>query len=111
VAHELRCLGDSEDQVAQRLEAAGVRGRPGSGRGCAIAVYLSAVVAADRRVESVLVSTERVFLKLDGRRLHLGVSLPKPLRRFVADFDHHRYPALVRPLAEAERSNSQHASR
>jgi hypothetical protein len=102
VAHELRSLGDSKDEVAERLEAAGVRGMPGSVRECALAVYLSAVVAADARVGAVLVGEQRTFLKLDGRWRYLGVSLPRGLRAFVHDFDRHRYPALVRPQEDAD---------
>jgi hypothetical protein len=104
VAHELRSLGSSKDEVAQRLEAAGVRGTPSSVSDCAIAVYLSAVVASDARVDAVLVGDHRVFIKLDGRWRLLGTALPKPLRRFVADFDRQRYPALVRPTAEVGRT-------
>ena len=100
VAQELRSLGSSKDEVAQRLEAAGVRGTPSSVSDCAIAVYLSAVVASDARVDAVLVGDHRVFIKLDGRWRLLGTPLPKPLRRFVTDFDRRRYPALVRPAAE-----------
>ena len=103
VAHELRSLGASKDEVAGRLEAAGVRGTPGSVRECALAVYLSAVVAADARVGAVLVGEQRTFIKLDGRWRYLGVSLTKGLRGFVHDFDRHRYPALVRPQDDVDR--------
>jgi hypothetical protein len=103
VAQELRSLGDSKDEVAERLEAAGVRGMPGSVRDCALAVYLSAVVAADARVGAVLVGEQRTFIKLDGRWRYLGVSLTKGLRSFVHDFDRHRYPALVRPEDDVDR--------
>jgi hypothetical protein len=104
VAHELQSLGSSKDEVAHRLEAAGVRGTPSSVSDCAVAVYLSAVVASDARVDAVLVGDHRVFIKLDGRWRLLGTPLPKPLRRFVADFDRHRYPALVRPPTEVVRT-------
>jgi hypothetical protein len=90
--------------VAQRLEAAGVRGTPGNVSDCALAVYLSSIVAADPLVKTVLVGSERVFVKLEGRWLFVGVSLPKPLRRFIAEFDREAYPALVRPSGEAART-------
>ena len=106
VRRELRSLGTNKDEVAHRLEAAGVQGAPGKVAECAIAVYLSAVVAADPRVQRVLVSSERVFLRV--RRWWwpwTGVALPKALRQFVVDFDHRRYPALVRPRAGVDRGS------
>jgi hypothetical protein len=98
VAHELRSLGSTKDDVARTLETAGVRGRPGNASDCALAVYLSAVVAADPRVRAVYVAPMRVLLTVDGRWWwpRLGVALPKVLRSFVADFDYLRYPELVR---------------
>ncbi|HVM63969.1 MAG TPA: hypothetical protein VMU14_03850, partial [Acidimicrobiales bacterium] len=81
-----------------------MRGTPGNVSDCAIAVYLSSIVGADPLVKTVLVGSERVFVKLEGRWLFVGVSLPKPLRRFVAEFDREAYPALVRPPAEGARS-------
>ena len=106
VALMLTSLGDGKDEIARQLHAVGVRGTPGSVRECALAVYLSAVVAADPRVQTVLVSRERVFLKLEGQWRYLGVPLTKPLRGFVADFDQHRYPAVVRPAVVPDRGAS-----
>jgi hypothetical protein len=106
VVRELRSLGTNKDEVAHRLEAAGVQGAPGKVAECAIAVYLSAVVAADARVQRVVVSSERVFLRV--RRWWwpwTGVGLPKALRQFVVDFDHRRYPELIRPRAAVDRSS------
>jgi hypothetical protein len=102
VCQELRSLGASENEVAHRLEAAGVRGRPGNVEDCALAVYLSAVVGADPRVRAVYVAPVRVFVKVDHRWWWpwIGVALTKPLRSFVARFDRRAYPALVRPQAE-----------
>jgi hypothetical protein len=106
VAHELRSLGDSEDDVAKRLEAAGVRGRPGNVSDCALAVYLSAVVAADPQVRAVYVAPERVLMKVYHRWWWpwIGVPMTKSLCSFVARFDLRAYPALVRPAADADRS-------
>jgi hypothetical protein len=102
----LRSLGDHEHEIAQRLEAAGVRGSPGKMTDCALAVYLSAVVASDPRVRAVYVGNERVFIK--GNRPSwwpwIGIPLSKPLRAFVAGFDKRAYPTLMRPLCEADRS-------
>ena len=97
VAGELRALGDTKDDVARRLDAAGVRGAANNVSDCAVAVYLSAVVAADARVAAVLVGNDRVFVKVEGSRWYVGVPLTKPLRAFVTDFDRHRYPTLERP--------------
>ena len=105
-AHVLRSLGGSEHEIAQQLEAAGVRGSPGKATDCALAVYLSAVVAADSRVRAVYVGPERVFIKGHHPRWWpwIGIPLSKPLRGFVADFDKRVYPALVRPLGEDDRT-------
>jgi|SRR5579864_4891119 len=102
VVHELSSLGGTEYEVAQRLEATGVRGKPGSVTDCALAVYLGAVVAADPRVRAVYVSAQRVFVKVDDRSWcpWIGAPLTKPLRSFVARFDRHGYPTLERPLGE-----------
>ena len=103
VAHELRSLGGTQDEVAQRLEAAGVRGRPGNIGTCALAVYLSAVIGGDARVHTVLVGHEHVFITLEGWEGCVGVPLPKVLGGFVFDFDRWRYPTLVRPPGEVVR--------
>jgi hypothetical protein len=110
VGQVLRSLGDSEQEVAGRLEAAGVRGRPGDPGDCALAVYVSAVVGADPRVRAVRVVPVQVRIKLDRRwRPPLTVPLPKALRRVVLAFDCGRYPTLVRPRSEAHRC-TQHAA-
>ena len=105
-AHMLCSLGDSGEAIAQQLETAGVRGSPGKAWDCALAVYLSAVVAADPRVRAVYVGPERVFIKGHFPRWWpwIGIPLSKPLRSFVADFDKRAYPMLVRPTTEADRS-------
>jgi hypothetical protein len=104
VARELGSLGATADEVAERLAAAGVRGRPGNASDCALAVYLSAVVASDPQVRAVYVAPERVLLKLDQRRWWpwIGVAMSKPLRSFVARFDRSAYPTLVRSDAAAD---------
>jgi hypothetical protein len=107
VSQMLRSLGDNEKEVAQRLQAAGVRARPGDPKECALALYLSAVIGADPRVRAVRVVPVQVRIKLDHRwRPPLTVPLPRTLRSFVVAFDCGRFPRLVRPRAEpcAERS-------
>ena len=105
-AHVLRSLGGSEHEIAKQLEAAGVRGSPGKATDSALAVYLSAVVAADSRVRAVYVGPERVFIKghHPGWWPWIGLPLSKPLRNFVADFDKRAFPRLVRPPSQADRS-------
>ena len=104
VAQELRSLGESPEEVAQRLEVAGVRGRPFNVSDCARAVYLSAVVAADPRVKAVYVAPERVQLTVHHRWWwpRLGVRMPKPVREFVAQFDRLAYPKLERSTARGD---------
>jgi|SRR5579862_250251 len=100
----LRSLGDDPAHVARHLEAAGVRGRPRNPEGCAIAVYLSAVVGSDPRVRAVLVMPERVVVqRARWWQAPVMVPLPKALCGFVAQFDHHRYPRLIRARTEATR--------
>jgi hypothetical protein len=104
VADVLRSLGDTEDEVVHRLKAAGVRGRPGKGTDCALAVYLSSVVGADARVRKIHVGPVRVFIEEERPGWFwpwVGVPLRRPLRSFVEHFDRLAYPALVRPTAGA----------
>jgi hypothetical protein len=92
----LTALGDDADQVAGSLAAEGVRGRAHSPQGCAIAVYLTAVVAADKRVKSVIVTSTRLGLKPESRWSPLiVVPLPRAVRQFVSAFDAERFPHLL----------------
>ncbi len=92
----LTALGDNADQVASSLAAEGVHGRAHSPQGCAVAVYLQAVVAADRRVRSVIVTSTRLGLKPESRRSPLiVVPLPRAVRQFVAAFDAEKFPQLL----------------
>lgn len=96
-ARLLDALGDDPDQVAGRLGDAGVRGAPGDARGCAVAVYLSAVVASDPGIGHIKVTTGRVTVSR-GWRPCVVVRLPRAVRLFITGFDHNAYPDLVRPL-------------
>ena len=93
----LGSLGDDPSEVARRLREAGVKGTPGDPRDCAIAVYLSAVVAADASIRAVKVTTDSVVIS-PAKRWHppVVVGLSEPLRTFVAGFDRRAYPDLVR---------------
>jgi hypothetical protein len=100
----LCALGNDAGEVARRLEAAAVRGRPRDPRGCAVAVYLSSVVAADPQVRAVLVTTKRVVVKpASWWQPPIAVPLSRALRAFLTDFDRDVYPALVRPKPGAAR--------
>jgi hypothetical protein len=104
----LRQLGDSPDEVADALRRSGVRGVPRSNRSCAIALYLAALLGSDTRVRSVRVGHCSLQLALatgpEHRPAgHLTVQLPKPVRRFVAAFDAHEYPDILREPAPPER--------
>jgi hypothetical protein len=99
-------LGDNADEVAEALESAGVVGTPTSNRGCAVALYLSAVMGSDPHVRSVVVGHCSLVINLvqPGDRRPAGrlqVQLPKPVRQFVAAFDARRYPTVVRPQSVA----------
>jgi hypothetical protein len=97
----LDSLGSSPDEVAQTLHEAGVQGDPRSNTSCAIALYTAAVMKGDPRIRSVAVGPCTLVLTLDrpdearpGGRL--VVQLPKAVRGFVAGFDAHGYPEVLR---------------
>ena len=94
-------LGRDPDEVAASLRDAGVRGDPRSNSSCAIALYTAAVLRTDPRIRSVAVGPCTLVLTLDrpddsrpGGRL--TVQLPKAVRGFVAGFDAHAYPEVLR---------------
>lgn len=94
----LTALGDTPARVAASLGQAGVRGIPSNSRGCAVAVYLSAVVAADDRVRGVKVCKSEVLVERAGWwRRSVVVALPTAVRQFIAAFDARSYPELLRP--------------
>lgn len=95
----LESLGSDATEVSRRLGAAAVRGHPGDPEGCAIAVFLSPVMAADPMVRGVRVTARTVRLSVRrGLRFGLAVRLPEPVRCFVDGFDQGRYPELVAPM-------------
>ncbi len=90
-------LGGDAGQVAASLESEGVQGQPRNTQGCAIAVYLAAVVGADHRVRAIGVDGRHLRIRLESRwRPAVVVRLPAPVRDFVADFDGKRFPSLIR---------------
>jgi hypothetical protein len=99
-------LGTCPDEVAESLQAAGVHGVPKNNRGCAIAVYLTALMGPDRRIRSVNVGHCSLLIDTAvapdfqpaGR---LQVQLPKPVRQFIAAFDAQNYPTITRGPSRA----------
>lgn len=94
-------LGSNPDEVAATLHEAGVQGDPRSNTSCAIALYTAAVMKADPRIRSVAVGPCTLVLTLakpDDARPggRLIVQLPKAVRGFVAGFDAHDYPEVLR---------------
>ncbi|HLI16275.1 MAG TPA: hypothetical protein VKV23_09525 [Acidimicrobiales bacterium] len=90
-------LGRSAREVASSLEAAGVRATARDPEGCAVAVYLRAILGADERVRSLQVSESNVLIRPSPRwRLAVVVPLPQPVREFIAAFDAERFPTLLR---------------
>lgn len=93
-------LGDGPDQVAESLQASGVRGVPKDNRTCAVALYVSALLGSEPRVRAVSVGHCSMALTIVTAADHrpagrLQVQLPKPVRQFVAAFDDGRYPQVV----------------
>jgi hypothetical protein len=97
----LTSLGNTADAVAASLEAAGVRGVSANPRGCAVAVYLGAVIGADPQVRSVKVGRAEVVItpkRWWGRSI--VVPIPPPAREFVVAFDAGRFPKLLRTASQ-----------
>lgn len=96
-AQLLGSLGGSPPEIATRLGDLGVRGVPANSRRCVVAEYLSAVVAADPRVDMVKVTTRAVRVRpARGWGRPITVGLPPPLRAFINEFDRGAHPDLVR---------------
>jgi hypothetical protein len=89
-------LGHDAEEVATSLAAQGVRGKPRSAQGCAIAVYVGAVVAADNRVRSITVEDTRLTIRPAKRWSRpVAVRLPRPVRDFITGFDAEKFPRLL----------------
>lgn len=104
VRHSVRSLldelGHTEAEVSQSLRDAGVSGTRGDPRECAIARYLGAVVGAEPGISGVSVGRTVLWLSRRGMRPAVRVTLPVPVRRFVAAFDAGVHPELERcPVA------------
>ena len=94
----LKDLGTTSEVVAGKLEAAGVKGVPGSGTGCAIARYVNAVMASDPRLGPINVNNEAVTIF--GRHWWTRpviVPVPPPVRGFIVRFDRDEFRNLAVP--------------
>ena len=92
----LRGLGDNAEEVANSLAAEGVHGKPRSPQGCALAVYVTAVVGADTRVSSVVVNDTHLSIRPASRwSPPIVVRLPRTVREFISIFDAGRFPRLL----------------
>jgi hypothetical protein len=94
----LKDLGSTSEAVAGQLEAAGVKGVPGSGTGCAIARYVNAVMGSDPRLGPVNVNNEAVTIF--GRHWWTRpviVPVPPPVRGFIIRFDRDEFRNLAVP--------------
>ena len=94
----LKDLGSTSEAVAGKLEAAGVKGVPGSGTGCAIARYVNAVMASDPRLGPINVNNEAVTIF--GRHWWTRpviVPVPPPVRGFIVRFDRDEFRNLAVP--------------
>jgi hypothetical protein len=94
----LKDLGSTSEVVAGKLEAAGVKGVPGSGTGCAIARYVNAVMASDPRLGPINVNNEAVTIF--GRHWWTRpviVPVPPPVRGFIVRFDRDEFRNLAVP--------------
>ncbi|HEX4244691.1 MAG TPA: hypothetical protein VHY77_03915 [Acidimicrobiales bacterium] len=101
IGHLLADLGTSHDEVAASLQRAGVRAVPRNPGGCAIALYLGAVLGTDSRIHSITVGTNCLKAStLQSTPFYfygtMLVPVPKPVGQFITAFDEGRYPELVR---------------
>jgi hypothetical protein len=94
----LAALGEDSDEVASSLARSRVQGYCHQPRDCALARYLSAILAADPGVEQISVGHSELWVHgPHWWSLKAIFALPKPVRQFVRDFDEDRYPSLVAP--------------
>jgi hypothetical protein len=94
-------LGSCRSDVAEALRRLRVRARPKDSQGCAVALYLKAVLGADERVRSLDVKNRDLEIRVDRPTLFrwtriVTIPLPEPVREFIVAFDEAVYPDLIR---------------
>lgn len=89
-------LGQSPGEVARYLDSLGVRGLRNNSECCAVAEFLSVIVASEPGVRGVRVFRRVAIVTRSNPLLFSVVRLPKSVRTFVLAFDAGAYPNLVR---------------
>jgi hypothetical protein len=89
----LASLGDSADEVADALYAAGVRGKPDDATCCPVANWLGQESGLEPYVEREGVC---LYLDLDEQeeQPQLRAETPAAVAEFIRRFDHDDYPQL-----------------
>ena len=101
VTAALRTLDVESWEIAEKLEAAGIKGTPMDECRCALAAYLYRLIPEAERVH-VEAEDVRVIgwipgeFGLDGDRISRLFELPPGAQDFVQDFDKGRYPNLIK---------------
>lgn len=106
VTEALRTLDAGSWEIAEKLRAAGVKGRPMDECRCALAVYIGLLIpeAETVHVEAEWVRVEgwqRAAHGLDGEPFSQTLRLPGGAQDFVQDFDARDYPELIEEESHA----------
>jgi hypothetical protein len=97
-------IGQTSEQVARSLAAAGVRGVPSNAFECALAVYLGSILPADPGIEEIAVGTTKktrlgpsklIIRQGSLPRWTIKVRLTPAIKQFLIDFDSRRYVELL----------------
>ena len=86
---DLAALGETEQEVHDRLLAIGVRGDPDDSMSCPVAEYLRIKGYRDVAVGGSGADADVAYS-------HLAVPIPKPIAEFTYAFDNWEHPDLVR---------------
>jgi hypothetical protein len=91
----LASLGSEVGSVATALADAGVRGVPCDGERCAVAVYLHAVVGADRRVQGIRIGTTWMEVRAGKASPPIRIRHSSVVAHFIRAFDEGVFPELA----------------
>lgn len=106
VAEALRTLDAESWEIAEQMQAAGVKGTPMNECKCALAVYIGLLIPA---AEAVHVEAEWVRIEgwqrgahgFDGEPFAQTLRLPDGAQDFIQDFDRARFPDLIKEESHA----------